>query len=407
SLSAVTSAPSRPPLLLPVSLLPSPLSNPSLNSPSTASDTLLTALSTSLNSLCPLVSRPTRPSPPCLWMSDALRTSRAGLRAAERMWRKSREASGLSSYQSLLVAFSTAVTAAKNNLLDPHQSGFKPGHSTETAVLSVSEMLHAAWAASPSSVLILLDLSAAFDTVDHSILLSSLSAAGIGGSALAWIESYLSERSSQVTWAGKVSAPRPLTTGLPQDSVLGPLLFSTYTKSLGPVITAHGLSYHCYADDTQLFLSFSPSDTQVSARISACLRDIQSWMDNHHLKLNPGKTELIYIPALTSPPLNLSISLGDTPLTPTPCARNLGVVMDNRLSLSENIAVVTRVCRFLLYNIRRIRPFLTIGARLPGSPRICPSIPPKAHQTLHTCQIPAFRLLRTTGTPPPPPPTSY
>ncbi|KAJ8349423.1 hypothetical protein SKAU_G00245530, partial [Synaphobranchus kaupii] len=251
-----------------------------------ASDTLLTALSTSLNSLCPLVSRPTRSSPPCPWMSDALRTSRAGLRAAERMWRKSRDASDLSSYQSLLAAFSTAVTAAKaitpdilpfvtslvnssltsgcfpssfkrahitpilkkptldpsniqnyrpNNLLDPHQSGFRPGHSTETALLSISEMLHAARTASLSSVLILLDLSAAFDTVDHSILLSSLSAAGIGGSALAWIESYLSERSSQVAWAG------------------------------------------------------------------------------------------------------------DTPLTPTPCARNLGVVMDNRLSLSENIAVVTRV----------------------------------------------------------------
>ncbi|KAJ8343905.1 hypothetical protein SKAU_G00312340 [Synaphobranchus kaupii] len=82
-------------------------------------------------------------------------------------------------------------------------------------------------------------------------------------------------------------------------------------------------------------------------------------MDNHHLKLNPGKTELIYNPALTSPPLNLSISLGDTPLTPRPCARNLGVVMDNRLSLSENIAVVTRACRFFLYNIRRIHPFLT------------------------------------------------
>ncbi|KAJ8353285.1 hypothetical protein SKAU_G00208520 [Synaphobranchus kaupii] len=151
----------------------------------------------------------------------------------------------------------------------PHQSSFRPGHSTETALLSVSEMLHAARTASLSSVLILLDLPAAFDTVDHSILLSSLSAAGIGGSALAWIESYLSERSSQVAWGGKVSAPR------------------------------------------------------------------------------------------TSPPLNLSISLGDTPLTPTPCARNLGVVMDNRLSLSENIAVVTRACRFFLYNIRRIRPFFT------------------------------------------------
>ncbi|KAJ8380528.1 hypothetical protein SKAU_G00013060 [Synaphobranchus kaupii] len=316
----------------------------------------------------------------------------------------------------------------------------------ETALLSVSEMLHAARTASLSSVLILLDLSAAFDTVDHSILLSSLSAAGIGGSALAWIESYLSERSSQVAWAGKVSAPRPLTTGVPQGSVLGPLLFSTYTKSLGPVITTHGLSYHCYADNTQFFLSFSPSDTQVSARISACLRDIQSWMDNHYLKLNPGKTELIYIPALASPPLNLSISLGDTPLTPTPCARNLGVVMDNRLSLSENIAVLlvqamvlSRLdyCNSLLAGLpaSAIRPLQLIqnaAARLvfnlPRHSHVTPllidlhwlpvmarikfktlvlafqavrgSAPPYLQKTLHTYQIPAFRLLRTTGTPP-------
>ena len=199
---------------------------------------------------------------------------------------------------------------SQNNLLDPHQSGFRPGHSTETALLAVKESLQTVQAASLSSVLILLDLSAAFDTVNHYILLSSLAATGICGTALDWIKSYLSGRSSQVTWAGNVSTPRPLVTGVPQGSVLGPLLFSLYTRSLGPVISAHGMSYHCYADDTQLFLSFPPSDTQVSNRISACLRDIQSWMDNHHLKLNPGKTELIFFPALTSPFSDLSISLG-------------------------------------------------------------------------------------------------
>ncbi|KAG5858110.1 hypothetical protein ANANG_G00026610, partial [Anguilla anguilla] len=132
--------------------------------------------------------------------------------------------------------------------------------------------------------------------------------------------------------------------------------------SLGSVISAHGLSYHCYADHTQLFLSFPPSDTQVSARISACLRDIQSWMDNHHLKLNPGKTEMIFIPAPSSNLLDFSISLGDTVVSSSPTAKNLGVVMDNRLSLSQNITALSRTCRFFLYNIRRIRPFLTTYA---------------------------------------------
>ena len=82
-------------------------------------------------------------------------------------------------------------------------------------------------------------------------------------------------------------------------------------------------------------------------------------MDNHNLKLNPGKTELIFIPALTSPFSDFSISLGETTVTSSPSSRNLGVVMDNRPSLSKNITAVTRTCRFFLYNIRRIRPFLT------------------------------------------------
>ena len=164
---------------------------------------------------------------------------------------------------------------SQNNLLDPHQSGFRPSHSTATALLAVKESLQSAQAASLSSVLILLDLSAAFSTVNHSILLSSLAATGICGTALDWVKSYLSGCSSQVTWAGNVSTPHPLVTGVPQGSIFGPLLFSMYTRSLGPVISAHGMSYHCYADDTQLFLSFFPSGTQVSTRMSACLRDNQ------------------------------------------------------------------------------------------------------------------------------------
>ncbi|KAJ8389024.1 hypothetical protein AAFF_G00124210, partial [Aldrovandia affinis] len=84
---------------------------------------------------------------------------------------------------------------------------------------------------------------------------SSLVEMGISGSVLTWFESYLADRSYQVAWRGSLSSPRTLSTGVPQGSVLGPVLFSLYTKSLGSVISAHGFSYHCYADDTQLFLS--------------------------------------------------------------------------------------------------------------------------------------------------------
>ncbi len=252
-----------------------------------------------------------------------------------------------------------SLLLSQNNKLDAKKSGFRSGHSTETALLSVTEALRIAKADSKSSVLILLDLSAAFDTVNHQILLSTLSSLDITGIPLRWFESYLTGRSFRVAWGGEVSKAHKLVTGVPQGSVLGPLLFSTYTTSLAPIIQAHGFSYHFYADDTQLYLSFRPDDPTVAARISGCLADISAWMKEHHLQLNLVKTELLVFPATPTVHHDFTIQLGSSTITPSASVRNLGVIFDGQLTFKEHIAKTARSCRFALHNIRKIRPFLT------------------------------------------------
>ena len=182
----------------------------------------------------------------------------------------------------------------ENELTEVFQSAYKRQHSTETALLRVHNDIMRAIDEHRSVVLLLLDLSAAFDTVDHYILLERLTSCfGIKNSALTWFASYLQNRHQFVSVKGHTSNDFELCYGLPQGSVLGPLLYLLYTYPLGDIVRSHDMSFHFYADDSQIYLSFestTPGDVTVS-KMEACIRDIGKWMTSNKLKLNTLKRQ--------------------------------------------------------------------------------------------------------------------
>ena len=168
----------------------------------------------------------------------------------------------------------------EDNLPEKFQSAYKPFHSTESALLRVSNDILRAIDNKQCIALTLLDLSAAFDTIDHQILLKILqNGLGIHEIALQWFESYLVNRSQCVSIDDVQSEPLDLPYGVPQGSVLGPLLFCAYTTQLGRIIQNHDLEYHIYADDAQVYLSFKVNDSQSSIqKLEHCIIEIRSWM---------------------------------------------------------------------------------------------------------------------------------
>ena len=170
-----------------------------------------------------------------------------------------------------------------HHLDETFQSAYKNFHSTETALVRVQNDILCAIDNNESVILLLLDLSAAFDTVDHSIMLSRLrDCFGVNGTVLAWFESYLTSRKQFVYVNGFRSTQRSLERGVPQASVLGPLLYLLYTSPVANIINFHRLQYHLYADDTQLYISFKTDcsyDLSLAKRRGeCCVNDIDCWM---------------------------------------------------------------------------------------------------------------------------------
>jgi hypothetical protein len=244
-----------------------------------------------------------------------------------------------------------------------HQSAYRPFHSTETALLKVINDLAVAADGGQVSLLSLLDLSAAFDTVDHDILIKRLqNKHGIDGTVLQWISSYLKDRTQRVVIADKSSSLVVMDCGVPQGSVLGPLLFLLYTADIMDIVHNHGLEGHCYADDTQTYIHCAVEDVaNLHLRLLPCIESIDQWMASNRLKLNGDKTEFIWIGSSFNLRLvqQSALLVSGASVVPTHVVRDLGVYVDSELSMRNHVNRLSSTCFFQMRQLRTIRRSLT------------------------------------------------
>jgi hypothetical protein len=212
-----------------------------------------------------------------------------------------------------------------------------------------------------TTTLIMLDLTSAFDTIDHQILLDRLNGRyGIGATALIWFRSYLANRRQAVTINGHSSNTVALRRGVPQGSVLGPILFTLYLAPLADIIKLYDLSYMLHADDAQIYVSTSTDHDEVMGRIQSCIGGIRQWMAANRLKLNDGKTDVINFSSQFRPQSVIMprVKFGELIVDPSNSVKNLGVILDENLAMTEHINAVVKSAYFYIYSIGKIRRHL-------------------------------------------------
>lgn len=224
------------------------------------------------------------------------------------------------------------------NLLNPFQSGFRKNHSTDTALIKVHDDIARSIDKKGVAILLLIDFAKAFDRVSHTKLINKLiSKFSFNTSAANLIKSYLSDRSQAVYYNGEISSFRKIDSGVPQGSVLGPLLFSLFINDLPSVLEY--CTVHLFADDVQIYLCVNDFTdmARISWMINHDLNKILCWSRRNLLPINSSKTKAMMLSRLKNPPEPPRLYLNDEPVEFVDHARNLGLIFKNSLEWDTHI----------------------------------------------------------------------
>ena len=252
-----------------------------------------------------------------------------------------------------------------NNLHSKYQHGYKVFHGTETMLLKLVNDVLVGFDSNSATILLLIDLSAAFDTVDIDKLLDILKRdIGITGTALQWFKSFLTGRTQRVKIKNSLSDTLSVLFGVPQGSVLGPILFNIYISSLSHVIRNAGFSTSGYADDNNAYKSFALTFqlNVVSKQLPDLLDQINEWMNLFFLKMNPDKTEIIM---LMPQQLKDVHTINGCIFSDGNCIRfanfvkNLGFTLDRYLNMDVHVNLIVSHCYKMLSDISKIRHLLS------------------------------------------------
>ena len=228
----------------------------------------------------------------------------------------------------------------QHNILFHNQFGFRKNKSTSFALLQITERIKETIDDQKYGCGVFIDLRKAFDTVNHKILLTKLEHYGIRGSSLNWFESYLSNRKQYVFFNGESSSLKDITCGVPQGSVLGPILFLIYINDLPN--SSKFFEFFLFADDTNIYYEADSLD-KLELTLNKGLKELHTWLIVNRLSLNIKKTNFVlFHPYNKQVQRNITLKINKKAISEKDSVKYLGIMIDSGLTWKTHIETLTK-----------------------------------------------------------------